>query len=369
VRRWGLGVVALAIIVVSGGTTLGQSSRRLTTIDALRRYPGYFHLQNVLVRGEFVESGQRIVLRADEFEMRAYLKDVQSTSGAVEVRGQLLDIGRLEQSDPRALPFTEGREPERWPRPGEELILNVTGVTEAQTAASANVRALALEPWKFNGQTVTVTGNFRGRNLFGDLPDGPGKGRYDFVLRGAEGAVWVTGMRPRGRGFDLDVDRRVDTDRWVQVTGVVTWDRGLVSIGATQMASAEPVKERAVEEAAAPPPPPAALEVVFNTPTEGDIDAEPNTTVRVQFSRGIMEKTLDGRIRANYLGAPAVDAAGVPAGLAIKTSYDAANRAIEVRFAQPLERFRTVRIELLEGITAFDGGPLAPWTLTFSVGG
>ena len=31
--------------------------RRLTTVDALRQFPGYFHLQNVLVRGEFAETG------------------------------------------------------------------------------------------------------------------------------------------------------------------------------------------------------------------------------------------------------------------------------------------------------------------------
>ena len=69
---------------------------------------------------------------------------------------------------------------------------------------------------------MTVTGNFRGRNLFGDTPAAPGDGRYDFVLRGAEGAIWVTGIRPRGRNFDLDLDRRIDTDKWVEVTGVVT---------------------------------------------------------------------------------------------------------------------------------------------------
>ena len=78
---------------------------------------------------------------------------------------------------------------------------------------SPPIRAIALEPWKFDTQKVTVTGNFRGRNLFGDLPGAPGKSRYDFVLRGVEGAIWVTNLRPRGSGFELDVNRRVDTDQ------------------------------------------------------------------------------------------------------------------------------------------------------------
>jgi hypothetical protein len=36
---------------------------------------------------------------------------------------------------------------------------------------------------------------------------------------------------------------------------------------------------------------------------------------------------------------------------------------------QPFEAFRTVKVELLDGIKAFDGAPVTPWTVTFSVGG
>ena len=74
--------------------------------------------------------------------------------------------------------------------------MRVTAVNEAEQSASTTIRALALEPWRYDGQKVTVTGNFRGRNLFGDLPGAPGKSRYDFVIRGAEGATWVSGIQP-----------------------------------------------------------------------------------------------------------------------------------------------------------------------------
>ena len=211
---------------------------------------------------------------------------------------------------------------------------------------------------------MTVTGNFRGRNLFGDLPDAPRKGRYDFVIRNTEGAVWVTGVRPRGRGFDLDVDRRLDTNQWVEVTGTVVHDRGLVLIESTRIAAAKaPTEAPAVAEAdaLAPPPP---LEIVFFSPSDGEIDVTPSAPVRVQFSRGVREASLTGRVTAGYTGAE-----GTPgASLALKTTYDAANRAVEIRFAQPLEPFRTVVVRLLDGIVAFDGGPLKPWSLTFSVG-
>src|SRR4029453_5741074 len=128
--------------------------------------------------------------------------------------------------DPRVASYDGAKDPERWPQPGEDLILSVTGVSGAQLATTPSVRGLALQPWRFDGQTVTVVGEFRGRNLFGDLPNSPGKSRYDFVLRSADAAIWVTDLRPRGRGFELSVDARVDTGRWLQVTGTVFQERG-----------------------------------------------------------------------------------------------------------------------------------------------
>jgi hypothetical protein len=254
---------------------------------------------------------------------------------------------------------------ERWPRPGEELVVRVTDVRPADSSATLSIRALALEPWRYEGQKVTLLGNFRGRNLFGDLPGAPGTSRYDFVIRGAEGAVWVTGLRPRGRGFDLDVDRRVDSDQWLDVTGTVAHERGLVRIEAAQLVAAKApasVEVPGEREVAAPPPPP--IEVVFSSPTPDEIDVAPTMAVRIQFSRGLDPKSVAGAFRVGYSGA---DGAAAPP--AFDTSYDAANRAVTLRFKTPLERFRTVRIDVLDALKAFDGAPAKPWTLTFSVGG
>jgi hypothetical protein len=358
--------VLLIVFVVAGSAWPQAPTRRLTTIDALKQYAGFFHLQSVLLRGEIDDSAPKLQLKADEQAIRIVLDEGAATKkGTVEVRGVLIDVGRLEPGDPRVGGFAEGRDADRWPHPGEELFVRVSAVAEVPPSATmATVRAIALEPWKFDTQRVTVLGNFRGRNLFGDLPGAPGKSRYDFVLRGTEGAIWVTNLRPRGNGFELDVNRRVDTDRWIEVTGTVVRDRGLVFIDATKLTLAKaPQATEAPAESAAPAAPLQPVQVVFSSPTDGETDVTASGAIRIQFSRGLNEPSLMGHLRVSYVGAPP------DSSLAFQTTYDAANRALVLKMTQPFEPFRTVKVELLDGIKAFDGAPVTPWTVTFSVGG
>jgi hypothetical protein len=359
----------LLIVLVAAGAARPQTAptRRLTTIDSLKQYPGFYHLQNVLLRGEIAEAASRLQLNADDQSIRVLLGEGTSAkSGAVEVRGVLIDVGRLEPGDPRVGGFAEGRDADRWPRPGEELFVRTSSISEVPpSATTASIRAIALEPWKFDTQKVTVTGNFRGRNLFGDLPGAPGKSRYDFVLRGTEGAIWVTNLRPRGSGFELDVNRRVDSDRWIEVTGTIVRERGLVSINATRLTLAKaPQASDAPAESAAPPVALEPVQVVFSSPTDGETDVAVTGAIRIQFSRGLNEPSLAKGLRVSYVGVAATDA-----GLPFQATYDGANRAVVLKMAKPFEAFRTVKVELLDGLKGFDGAPMAPWTLTFSVGG
>jgi hypothetical protein len=362
---------ALALLIIAADAVPQTSARRLATVAALRQYPGYYHLQNVLLHGEFVESGTRLVLRGGDSEISLILNDASAPSGTAEVRGQMMDIGRFEPSDPRVQAYATrlGLSAESWPRPGEELVVNVTSTGEAQVPAMPAVRSLALQPWRYQGQQVTIVGEFRGRNLFGDLPSAPGKSRWDFVLRTADSAVWVTDLRPRGRGFDLSVDARVDTGRWLQVTGTVAQDRGLVTLSGTAIATTTPPQMTAApaeDDAPAAPVMQEPGEVVFSSPTEGDIDVAVTAPIRIQFSRGIDPGSLADRIRISYVGAPAGDPAAI---LPFTFNYDAGPRAVEIRLINPPERFRTIQLELLEGIRTFDGALVRPWMLTFSTGG
>ena len=108
--------------------------------------------------------------------------------------------------------------------------------------------------------------------------------------------------------------------------------------------------------------------VVFTAPLADD-DRRPDRRrpSAIQFSRDMDGRTFGATCASSYIvTAPA--APPPPAMPPRHGHYGEGNRALELKFAQPLERFRTVKVELLEGITAIDGQPLAPWSMTFTIG-
>jgi len=356
---------ALIALVLAAVSLDAQSTRRLTTVDGLRRFPAYYHLQEVVVRGVIVRGDARTTLRTDESEIGLLLPpDVRAADGDVELRGTFLDVGKLEPGDPRLVGYARPPGDDHWPKPGDELVLRATGAVAVDAGTRASLRELALTPWRFEGQTLTLVGQFRGRNLYGDQPGTPRQSPHDFVLKSGEAAVWVTGLRPRGRGFDLDVDARIDTGQWLEVTGVVRRVAGLVTLEAGRLAAAAQPSDTPVPEPIAPAPPALPVEVVFSSPTPDETDVNVGTHLRVQFSRNVKPETLDGRLRIHY----ASETAEAPSVPEWTTRYDAGNRALEVTFAEPLEPFQTVRVELLDGILGFDGAPFLPWSMQFTVG-
>ena len=189
--------------------------------------------------------------------------------GKIEARGQLLDIGRMSQDDPRLIPFNlldrvRAAYQDRWPKPGEELILLLGGTGSpppATDVTSPPLRAIAMEPARFDGQKVTITGQFRGRNLFGDLPEAPTQGRFEFVLRSGDAALWVMGLQPKGKTFNLDPGKRIDTGRWLKVQGTVHSAKGLTWLDGTSIDLAAAPEETTEVAIDLPPPPP--VEILF----------------------------------------------------------------------------------------------------------
>lgn len=350
----------------------------MATVAALRTYPGFYHTQRVLVRGEIIDPETRPTLMAGESTIRLILRDRVASAGTFDVRGEMLDVGRLEPNDPRLsgldLRLFGIDATDRWPRQGEVLLLRVSSIEPAEPPPAPSIRAIALDPVRYSDQRVTVSGQFRGRNLYGDLPQAPAaaadkQNKGEFVLRSADAAVWVLGKRPRGRGFQFDPESRLDTRRWLEVTGTVRHAQGLVWLEADDLREVEPEKEQVTTEAA-PPPAPIPPEVVFSVPTQDETDVSQDVHVRIQFSRDLEPATLKGHVRVSYLGQQSAERGEAqPPSVTATIRYDAGARVMDIGFTEPLERFRTVKVELLDGITGTDGAPLVPWTLTFSVGG
>ena len=378
--RNGRAVVAILCCFCSAAALVAQPTTRVAAnIPALAAFPTFYHLRSIIIRGELVTRDDRRELLAPDGDrgVDVVFRGSHAPDGLVELRGVCWDIGRMTPDDPNFAgfdiqAFLDTRRGGSWPKPGELIVISASDATPATPPPAPSIRALVLDPSRYVAQKITVTGEFRGSNLYADLPKAPVGGKWDFVLRSANAAVWVTGLRPRGRGFDLDPRARVDTGRVLEVTGVARTKEGLVWLEATAIAApaitaVQPGDEPAEADPTPPPPPMPPPSVIFSLPIEGETDVSPAAPVRIQLSRNLDRETLKDRIRLSYATAAPAGMPQAPS-IAFTIAYNAADRIIEVRFTKPLDSYRTVKVELLEGIVGADGQPLKPWTLTFTTG-
>ncbi|MEO7156950.1 MAG: hypothetical protein ABI039_05275, partial [Vicinamibacterales bacterium] len=294
--------VTLLLAAAASSLVAQPQPRRATTITALRAYPGFYHQQTVLVVGEVKGLDERATVGNEEGAVKLVAREVPR-EGQIEVRGQFLDIGRMSSDDPRLIPFSlveriRTAYQDRWPKPGEELILILGGSSPAPATGNATtppLRSVAMEPSRYDGQQVTITGQFRGRNLFGDLPEAPVNSRYQFVLRSGDAAVWVMGVQPKGKTFNFDPTKRIDSGRWVKVQGTVRTAKGLTWLEGTSIELA-PAPEETIEVTIDLPPPP-PVEILFTAPTQGEADVKVTERIRMQLSRDLNPDTLKDRIR------------------------------------------------------------------------
>jgi hypothetical protein len=359
--------LVLIFLTMATSVSAQTTTRRATNIAGLLAFPSFYHGRPIVIVGAVKTDAAGQISVSDDNGSIHLISKSGAPDGLDEIRGEFWDLGRMNPDDIRLKTYdlrtTFKIDPEApWPKAGEVTAIIASAVTPASPPPAPSIRAIVLNPTRYIDQKVTVTGQFSGRNLMGDLPDAPGKSRYDFVLRAADAAIWVINMRPRGKDFDLAIDSRIDTNRWLTLRGTVQQGRGLqwLDAEAGTLALAKPPAETPTEEPirvpAGPPP-----EVVFSAPTEDETDVMTSTNVRIQFK---------GKIRASYVRAQSIER-GEPdtPPIELTTQYNAPSRVLEIRFTKPLERFRTVKLELLDGIVGTDAQPLKPWTLTFSLGG
>jgi hypothetical protein len=229
-------------------------------------------------------------------------------------------------------------------------------VKPAETYA---LEVLVSQPDRRDGQRVRVVGQFRGANLFGDLPTRSRLRSEDWVLKDDVYAVWVTGRKPKGQGFNLDADLKRDTGKWLDVTGRISSRAGVVYIEAESVALTTAPSPTA--EAAPPPPPPERPKVppviVFSLPLDGETGVPGNERFVVQFSKDMDEQSFNGRVLLRYAGPVRPGDRGFDG---VRLSYDGGRRALTVDPGDRLRPGRVIELILLEGIQDLEGLPLQP---------
>jgi len=376
------------IAVALGLTSVSAQppSRIATTTAALRSSPVFFHGKQVAVLGNLVQARDLVRLEDPSTKVSAppasaadagprpifvFSRDRGGRSNG-ELRGEFWDLGRLTEGDSRFTaydfrPLLEAVSQGRWPARDQIFVILGAAMLDAQLPEAPTLRAIALAPERYENRGVTVSGRFRGRNLYGDLAAPlPTSSKWDFVVQSADAAIWISGMRPRGKGFELDPGARVDTGRWVQVTGVVRRDGSHQWIQANEIELTSAPTEAPVEVVVPVTPREAPPTVIFSSPIPGESDVETTVILRIQFSRDMDSRSFKDRVRIGYETAQPQNPPPAPPVWGF--AYNVGNRGLEVKFTKPLERFLTVKVELLEGIKTIDGDALKPWSMTFSTG-
>jgi hypothetical protein len=226
-------------------------------------------------------------------------------------------------------------------------------------ALETTLEALVSDPGRRDGQTVRVVGQFRGRNLFGDLPSRSQRNSRDWVIKDSLFAVWVTGRKPQGDGWRLDSGLKRDTGKWIEVVGRVGTRGGVTYLEAQRVSlAAAPSAAARVEP---PPPPPERPQVppvvVFALPVDGEASVPPDSRFQVQFSKDMDQATFAGRVVLRYTGPLRPGDRGFDA---VKLSYDEGRRALTVDPGDLLRAGRELELLLLPGIADAEGLSLMP---------
>lgn len=218
---------------------------------------------------------------------------------------------------------------------------------------STPLERLLAKPQSFEGRTVKVVGQFRGRNLYGDLPASTQKSGADWVIKDDLYAVWVTGRKPKGDGFELDSSLKRDTGKWLQVVGRVELRGKGIYLRAGSVTLTKPPSPTAEAKPVPPPPPRPKLPpvVVFALPLDGETEVPRSGPFVVQFSKDMNEESFAGNVVLRYAGPRQPgDREILP-----RLRYDLGRRALYVDPADLLRPGRVVELLLLPGIADTDG--------------
>lgn len=224
---------------------------------------------------------------------------------------------------------------------------------------TASLEQLTTNPGRFDGRQIRVVGQFRGRNLFGDLPPSTQQDRDDWVVKDDVYAVWITNRKPKGDGFELDGTLKRDSGKWLEVVGRVDVRKGFAYLTAQRVALASAPTPTA---RAAPPKPPVERPrvppmVIFTLPLDGESDVPGAARFAVQFSKDMDEDTFKGHVILRYSGRPQAGDRDLDG---VSMRYDGGRKALVIDPGDILRPGRQVELLLLPGILDIDGMALVP---------
>lgn len=271
---------AQVTIVAPGAGPVGPATRqsdanygppRVVTLDDILLMPESYQRVHVITEGEIsaFQTGQYWTLRQGGATVliipgrEVDTSDFGLMSGKrMEIRGIVrmirpkqyvgnppTDLDLLE--DPILPPMPP---PQGMPRTSI-TVFAIRDRTNPETARKQETgggisRQILDEPSAYSGKNTKILGQFRGRNLFADLPANSARGKDDWVLKDGDTAIWVTGKAPKGDGWKLDLDYKGDAKTWLEVEGKPEVVNGVVYLRASRVL---PSKASGTERRAPPP--------------------------------------------------------------------------------------------------------------------
>ncbi|HEY6546860.1 MAG TPA: Ig-like domain-containing protein [Vicinamibacteria bacterium] len=343
------------------------------TVQSLADNPQSYDGRAVRVKGKFelgATMSQRSYVLRESVVAQVMLVPVQEIAGqfedqALKYSGREVEVTGVFKANPSA-----------GPTPGMGMLAGAIQFWECmgppeEVKGDIKANLVTLEnlvsgAGRYDGKTIRVYGRFRGKNLYGDLPSRSQRQSRDWVVKDDLFAIWVTGRKPKGSGFELDINMKRDTEKWIQVVGVPDTIRGVTYLRAMQVTLGKPAEElvaslagpaKAPAPLPTPPPPPKPPVVVFALPLDGEADVPSNGRFQIQFSKDMEEASFKGRVVLRY--APPVRPGDRDFDGA-KMTYDGGRKALAVDPGDVLRPGREVQILLLPGIVDIEGQELTP---------
>ena len=376
----------------------------------LSRRPSFFHEKAVLTRGKLGFSfgmNQRVMLLQDPESIEEILMAQPYMSsndlafmgaGEVEVEGWFFATRMVDEFTLRSHPIlrnypydpswsdsmdmrtegflaivavtpiraTEDLSSKREREAEAEMAVGDAIKIEAGSVAAVDIAELVGDPDPWLSRRIEVIGKFRGNNLFGDLSIKDKKTPRDFVIKTAEEAIWVTGMRPAGNGFRFDPTRRRDTGKWLRVYGRPWTADGMVYLRAERIELTDPpddeslepvdirVAEKEAREAKITSP-----RVVFSLPLDGEREIPLDSEFRVQFSNRMAANSFHAAVDLLYADDPYYDNPFPD----LELTYDDGSRTLLVVPHASLDPGREVHLILYGEIADEHGQHLEPQPL------